>query len=157
MHSETIDLFSTIDRTGKIPSDRLKSTFVTMPKKANASKCDGYPVISLMFHVLKTFLRAIKTRIVKKFEQQVYYIQFGFRNGLVPGKAHISLNVLTNERNICLFHRLPTTSLLTVITEILRAIEMVESHLRFITELYWDHKAQIKVDNCISEEISLRN
>ncbi|KDR17772.1 hypothetical protein L798_08331, partial [Zootermopsis nevadensis] len=56
-------LFNKIYSNGNIPSDWLKPTFVTLPKKTNSSHCDDYRMISLMSHVLKVFLRIIHTRI----------------------------------------------------------------------------------------------
>ena len=159
------DLFNDIYRTGKIPSDWLKSTFVTLPKKANASKCDDYRMISLMSHVLKTFLRVVHTRIYKKCEQQVNDTQFGFRNGLGTREALFSINVLTQrarDMNVevyacfvdyrkafdCVQHQ--------KLAEILRATGVDEGDLRIITELYWHQTARVRVESSMSEEIDIR-
>lgn len=75
-------LLNTVYKTGIIPTYRLKSTFITIPKKNKATKCDDYRLISLISHVLKVFLRIIHTRIYKKCESQVNGCQFGFRNGV---------------------------------------------------------------------------
>src|SRR5262249_3570638 len=91
------DMFNSIHKTGKIPTDCLKSTFVKLTKKANASKCDDYLMISLKSHALKTSLRIIHTRIYKKCEQLVDNSQFGFRNGMGTREALFSLNVLTQR------------------------------------------------------------
>lgn len=52
-------VFNRMYRVGKIPTDWLRSTFVTLPKKNKASQCDQYRMISLMSHALKIFLRII--------------------------------------------------------------------------------------------------
>lgn len=57
--------------SGRIPLKWLKSTFLTLRKEPNAKKCD-YRIISLMSHLLKTFLKIIHRRIS----------QFGFRDAL---------------------------------------------------------------------------
>ncbi|XP_071653567.1 uncharacterized protein [Temnothorax longispinosus] len=46
-----------------IPDDWLTSTFVAIPKKPNAKKCEEYRLISLMSHALKAFLKIIHKRI----------------------------------------------------------------------------------------------
>ena len=159
------ELFNDIYRTGKIPSDWLKSTFVTLPKKANASKCDDYRMISLMSHVLKTFLRVIHTRIYNKCEQQVDDTQFGFRNGLGTREALFSINVLTQrardmnaEVYACFvdYHKAFDCVQHQKLAEILRATGVDEGDLRIITELYWHQTAQVRVESSMSEEIAIR-
>ncbi|XP_060533833.1 uncharacterized protein LOC132706497 [Cylas formicarius] len=88
-------LFNSIYEAGNLPTDWLRSTFITLPKKPNASQCDDHRMISLMSHVLKVFLRIVHTRIYAKCERQVGGTQFGFRNGVGTREALFSLNVLT--------------------------------------------------------------
>ncbi|XP_030747669.1 uncharacterized protein LOC115876118 [Sitophilus oryzae] len=144
-------LFNKLYISSKIPSDWLKSTFVTLLKKPNASQCDDYRMISLMSHVLKTFLRIIHTRIYKKFENQMDNTQFGFRNGLGTREALFSLNVMTQrcrDMNVnvfacfidyrkafdCVNHQ--------KMIKILRTTGVDEQDLRFISELYWHQTAR---------------
>lgn len=52
-------LFNRIYNTGEIPEKWLIPTFVTIPKKQCPKRCADYRLISLMSHILKTFLRII--------------------------------------------------------------------------------------------------
>lgn len=59
-----LSLFNSIYKTGIIPYDWLKSTFVALSKKLNAKRCKDYRIIiSLMSHILKLFLKIIHSRI----------------------------------------------------------------------------------------------
>lgn len=157
-------LFNYIYETGNIPEDWLKSTFITLPKKAQASQCDEYRMISLMSHVLKTFLRVIHTRIYKKCEGQMGDTQFGFRNGLGTREALFSLNVLTQrarDMNVkvyacfidykkafdCIQH--------DKLAQILKSIGVNAEDLRFITNLYWNQTAEVRVDQRTTEQIKI--
>ncbi len=42
-----VKLFDEIYSTGELPEEWLKSTLITLPKKASASKCDMYRIIKL--------------------------------------------------------------------------------------------------------------
>lgn len=158
-------LFNMIYRTGKIPSVWLKSTFVTLPKRSNAARCDDYRVISLMSHVLKTFLRVIHTRIYRKCEGPIGRTQFGFRNGMGTREALFSLNVLTQrcrDMNVnvftcfidyrkafdCVSHE--------KLIRILKSTGIDAQDLRIISELYWHQTATINSEGHSSEEIAIR-
>ena len=158
-------LFNNIYRAGKIPADWLKSVFVTLPKKTNATNCDDYRMISLMSHVLKTFLRIIHTRIYTKCEREIDPVQFGFRNGLGTREALFSLNVLTQrcrDMNVdvyacfvdyrkafdCVSHR--------KMAEILKNTGVDAEDLCIITNIYWHQTAQVRVDGLTSEQVAIR-
>lgn len=89
--------FNNIYETGNLPSDWLKSTFITIPKKQNAKKCGEYRMISLMSHVLKVFLNVIQNRIRPKCDEQLGDSQFGFRSGVGTREALFALNVLVQK------------------------------------------------------------
>lgn len=63
-----IDLFNSIYQTGTIPRQWLQSTFITIPKKPNATTCADHRTISLMSHILKVFLKIIHNRIFRTLE-----------------------------------------------------------------------------------------
>lgn len=180
IHSETLKLiaqadgdglnlltafFNSIYRSGQIPTDWLRSVFVALPKKANASHCSDYRMISLMSHVLKVFLRIIHTRIYTKCEFEIGSTQFGFRNGVGTREAVFSLNVLTQrcrDMNVdvyacfidyqrafdCVSHE--------KLIRILRRTGIDEGDLRIITRLYWNQTAGVRVDGAQSEEVAIR-
>ncbi|XP_044750612.1 uncharacterized protein LOC123310952 [Coccinella septempunctata] len=158
-------LFNEIYNSGKIPSDWLRSTFVPLPKKPNSTHCDDYRIISLMSHVLKTFLRVIHARIYKKCEYQMDNTQFGFRNGMGTREALFSLNVLAQrcrDMNVdvyacfidyrkafdCVSHE--------KMMQILRETGIDEQDLHVVSELYWHQTATVEIDQMTSEDIQIR-
>jgi len=90
-------LFNKIYDTGDIPSDWLVSTFVAIPKKANATTCEDHRLISLMSHALKAFLRIIHGRIYRRCEENSGETQFGFKNGLGTRKALYCMQLLVQK------------------------------------------------------------
>ncbi|XP_030751542.1 uncharacterized protein LOC115879046 [Sitophilus oryzae] len=70
-------LLNKIYETGELPSDWLVSTFIPLPKRANATRCSDYRIISLMSHALKILLNIIHSRIYRKLEENMSKIQFG--------------------------------------------------------------------------------
>lgn len=158
-------IFNTIYRTGIIPKDWLRSTFITLPKTTHASNCDEYRMISLMSHVLKIFLRVIHTRIYKKCEYQMDETQFGFRSGLGTREALFALNVLTQrcrDMNVnlvacfidykkafdCVKHH--------KLIEILKTTGIDREEIRLISNLYWKQSAVVKIEETTSEAIMIR-
>lgn len=91
------ELFNTIYDIGHIPNDWLQSTFVVIPKKPNAKKCNEYRTISLMSHTLKIFLKIIHGRIYKKEEKQMSQEQFGFRRDLELEKLYLAYKYWIND------------------------------------------------------------
>jgi len=86
-------LFNKIYETGIIPEEWCRSTFVAIPKKQNAKKCEDHRTISLMSHT-KIFLKVIHRRIYKKLEENIADTQFGFRNGSGTREALFAYNFL---------------------------------------------------------------
>ncbi|XP_060523267.1 craniofacial development protein 2-like [Cylas formicarius] len=98
LDSEQIKLITTffnkIYIDGQLPKDWLMSTFIPLPKKANATKCSEYRIISLMSHALKAFLNIIQARIYKRLDENISANQFGFRKGLGTREALFAIQVL---------------------------------------------------------------
>ncbi|XP_013145032.1 PREDICTED: uncharacterized protein LOC106108413, partial [Papilio polytes] len=90
-------LFNQVYESGMLPEDWLRSTFITLPKKAKAKKCSEYRTISLMSHVLKVFLAIIHDRIRPLCDEQLGESQFGFRSGMGTREALFALNVLVQK------------------------------------------------------------
>lgn len=63
-----LDLFNTIYSTGIIPKEWILSTLVTFLKIANGRDCEDHRRVSLMFHILKIFLKVIHLKIFRKLE-----------------------------------------------------------------------------------------
>ena len=72
-------IFNIVYDTGHYPEQWLCSTFVTLPKKSNARKCEDHRLISLLSHTLKIFLKIIHQRIYRKCEREMSDSEFAFR------------------------------------------------------------------------------
>lgn len=157
-------IFNNVYNTGEIPQSWLKSTFVTLPKKSNAKKCDEYRIISLMSHLLKTFLKIIHRRLYKKCEEHITRTQFGFRDALGTREALFAVQVLFQRCRdvncdiyVCFvdyqkaFDRVKHDELLSLLED----IGIDDKDLRIIKNLYYNQTANIRVDNQLTEAISI--
>lgn len=62
-------LFNRIYNTDFISREWLQSSFIIIPKAANATQCKEHRLISLMSHLLKAFLRILHSRMCKKLKK----------------------------------------------------------------------------------------
>lgn len=158
-------LFNKIYQTGKIPEDWLKSTFIPIPKKPNARRCEEYRTISLMSHILKLFLKIIHGRIFRKCEEVMADTQFGFRGGLGTRDALFAMQVLVQRCQdmnkdvyLCFidyekaFDRVQHTKML----EILKQMGLDNRDVRIIANLYWNQTANVQWDKELSKEVEVR-
>jgi len=100
-------LFNKIYETGQYPDQWLTSTFIPLPKKNKARKCEDHRLISSMRHSLKLFLKIIHQRIFEKCEQNISDPQFGFRQGLGTREPLVATQVLVQSchdqrKDVCL-------------------------------------------------------
>ena len=158
-------LFNAIYRTGFIPPDWLKSTFIAIPKKTNARRCEDYRTISLMSHACKIFLKIIHSRIYKKCEELISDTQFGFRNGLGTRDALFAMQVLMQR---CLdvnvdvytcfvdfekaFDQIRHDKLMSI----LKSLNLDDRDVRIIANLYWNQSANIRIEGSLSESIQIK-
>lgn len=157
--------FSSVLSSGNLPSDWLRSVFVALPKKNNATECAEYRTISLMSHAVKIFLKIIHRRIYNTCELNSGSQQFGFRSGYGTREAVCALNVLAqrcrdiNRRVYCCFidyckafdcvrHE--------KLMEILESIGISPQIRRIIRNLYWNQTAVVRCESAESEETSIR-
>ena len=160
-----VDLFNNIYQSGIIPQEWLLSTFVTMPKKGNPRQCSDYRTISLMSHILKTFLKIIHTRIHRKLEIDISDTQFGFRNGVGTREALFALNVMSQrcldinqDLYICFidynkaFDKVRHDQVIKLLTE----KNLDKRDIRIISNLYYNQKATVRVGNDMTEEIQIK-
>lgn len=103
------NIFNKIYNTGEYPAQWLTSTFIAIPKKNNAYKCDDHRLIRshLMSHTLKLFLKILHKRIFRKCEVSIGNTQFGFRRRLGTREALVATQVLVQNchdqrKDICL-------------------------------------------------------
>lgn len=160
-----VDLYNSVYNTGIIPKEWLQSTFVTLPKKANAKECSDHRTISLMSHTLKIFLKIIHLRIYRKLELDISETQFGFRNALGTREALFAFNVLIQRCMdvnqpiyVCFldynkaFDRVRHDRLI----QLLRKKNLDTKDIRIISHLYYNQTATIKEGNELSEDIEIR-
>lgn len=159
------NLFNTIYNTGVIPKDWLNSTFVTIPKKTRPKKCGDYRLISLMSHLLKTFLRIIHARIRRKCEFDMDDAQMGFRNAFGTREALFGANVLLQKCRdqrkdvfACFidyekaFDRVRHSKLM----EILRQIQLDSKDIRLIENLYWGQTAEVRTGSIKTSSLEIQ-
>lgn len=158
-------LLNEIYSSGNIPYDWLKSTFIPIPKKASANKCDQFRLISLMSHVLKLLLKIIHQRIYKKCEMDLDDAQFGFREGLGTREALFSLSVLLQkcrdqQKDIYMcfidyekaFDRIDHTALFRILEE--KGLDTNDLHL--LKNLYQNQIATVRVADEETTEIPVQ-
>lgn len=145
-----------------MPNDWLQSTFVAIPKKPNAKRCNEYRTIGHMSHTLKIFLKVIHARIHKKAEKHTSQEQFGFRNGLGTREALFSIQIIVqrcrdnmNQKvHLCFigfeeaFDKVRREKLI----EVLQKIGIHGKDHRFITNLNWHQRAKISINNTLSND-----
>lgn len=158
-------VFNNIYSSGRVPQSWLKSTFVTLPKKSNAKKCGDYRIISLMSHLLKTFLKIIHKRIYKKCEEHITRTQFGFRDALGTRDALFATQVLFQRCRdvncdvyICFIDYQKAFDRVRhdVLMSILENIGLDDRDLRVIRNIYYNQSAVIRIENQLTEEIQIR-
>ena len=160
-----VSLFNKIYRTGVIPVDWLKSTFIPFPKKSNARRCDDHRTISLMSLVMKLFLKVVHQRIYRKCEELLSDTQFGFRGGFGTRDALFAVKVLVQRcrdvnKDVYLlfidyekaFDRVQHDKLL----EILKRTGLDDRDIRIVANLYWNQLANVRVDGTLSDEVRIR-
>ena len=159
------NLFNKIYTGGQIPNDWLMSTFIPLPKKANATKCSDHRIISLMSHILKAFLNIIQTRIYRRLDERISDTQFGFRKGFGTREALFSIQVLIQRaRDVnadvfaCFidfekaFDKVQHGKLISI----LRESGIDDRDTDIISKLYLQQRAIVRVENETSEEFNIR-
>lgn len=157
-------LFNNIYKSGKIPQEWLVSEFIALPKKQGAKRCEEYRTISLMSHLLKTFLKVIHKRIYNRCENLISRNQFGFVNAMGTREALFAVQVLVQRcRDVnldvycCLidyakaFDRVQHGKMM----EILKKTGIDTNDLNIISSLYWGQSATIRVDGETTEAVKI--
>ncbi|CAH2241180.1 jg3246 [Pararge aegeria aegeria] len=151
--------------TGHLPKDWLASTFITLPKKANAKKCAEFRTISLMSQVLKLFLNIIHERIRAKCDEQLADSQFGFRAGVGTREALFAIQVLIQKCRdmqqdvyLCFidYEKAFDRVLHDRLIAILHNIGLDGKDIRIIQNLYWNQRAKVWVGNEETEDVEIK-
>lgn len=161
-----VKLFNIIYDTGQLPKDWLRSTFITLPKTANAKLCRDYRLISLMSHFLKLFLRILHTRLYKKCEAASGYSQFGFKNGFGTREAIFSLqtlvqNCLDRGRDVFMvfidYEKAFDNVKHDLLIRYMQDLGLDNKDIRIIANLYWNQTAEVRLQNFkTTEDIEIK-
>jgi len=157
-------LFNNIYNTGIFPEDWLTSTFIALPKKANARKCNEHRLISLMSHTLKVFIKIIHNRLYSKCEQSMGKTQFGFKSALGTREALFAIQVLVQnckdvQKDVFLgfidyekaFDRVQHNKLI----QILENMDIDEKDIQCIKNLYWHQTAKVKSEDITTADLQI--
>ena len=159
------ELFNDIYQSGCLPEDFLESVFITLPKKPKARDCSDLRTISLMSHALKIFLSVILGRIKPKLNIQNGQEQFGFQANKGTRDAIFCFNIIAQKQLAV------QKDLYACFIDYAKAFDRVHhdevikalvkagidgKDIRIITELYWNQKAAIRVDQELSDQAEIK-
>ena len=157
-------LANKIYNSGYIPEEMRKSVFITLPKKPGTVECSEHRTISLMSQVTKIILRVLLNRARNKIKDVVSEVQYGFGAGKGTRNA-IFITRMLSERAIevqkdlycCFvdytkaFDRIRHPVLVRYLDE----AGLDSKDIRLITNLYYDQKAAVKIDNNFSNWVHI--
>ena len=126
-----------------------KSVFITIPRKAGATRCEHYGTVSLMSHLTKINVRVLLKRIHGRTAHEVAEEQFGFMPDKETRNVIFLLRMLA-ERSMQMqkdlyiyfldyvkaFDRVEHKTLI----EILELLDIDSKEIDLIADLYWSNK-----------------
>ena len=68
-------------KTQQWPQDWKRSVFIPIPKKGNAKECSKYCTTALISHASKVIFKIFQARLQQYINQELPYVQAGFRKG----------------------------------------------------------------------------
>lgn len=154
-----------IYNTGYIPEMMRESTFIAIPKKKGTLECEKNRTISIMSQLGKIILCVIRNRNRQKIDNYVSEEQYGFRKGKGTVNAIFNLRMIT-ERTVemqkdiymCFvdFEKAFDMVRHEDLIRMLQGIGLDDKDIRLISNLYWDQKAAVKIDNVKTEWVEIR-
>ena len=159
------NLCNHIYQSGFIPNELVRSTFIRLPKKANAMECGDYRTISLMSHVMKVILRIILHRNENKVEREIDTSQTGFRPKMGTREGIFNLKIIID--NYLEVHK-PVFICFTdyskafdrvyheEIVNCLKKIHIDEADIQLIQSLYWNQEACIRFEDGVSQGFPIK-
>ena len=159
------ELCNKIYRSGHIPSELMKSTFIKLPKKPNALDCAEHRTISLMSHLMKLLLKIILTRNDQRIENEISACQSGFRPKMGTREGIFNLRTIIErflEKQktvfICFidYEKAFDRVYHEKIIECLNTIDMDNNDKRLITSLYWNQTASVQLEYGASESFKIK-
>ena len=147
------------------PEDLKKSVFVTIPKKPKATECSDFCTISFMSHATKLIMTILLRRIQSKVAAEVSEEQFGFKQNSGTREAiftmrNITETYISEQKDIyaCFidyakaFDRVQHAKFI----ECLKNIKVDYRGISLITNLYWEQKASVRVEQDMSDEVNIK-
>ena len=74
-------IYQQIWKTQQWPQNWKRSVFILIPKKGTAKECSNYCTIAPISHASKVMLKILQARLQQYINQELPYIQAGFRKG----------------------------------------------------------------------------
>lgn len=158
-------LFNEIYESGQIPLDWLKTTYVALPKKNKARKCEDHRTISLMSHAVKIFMRIIFNRIQGKCDKYLGRSQYGFRKGTGTREAILGLSLIAErylevrrELYVCFvdykkaFDRIEHPKLIGILQE----IGLDGRDIIILRNIYWNHEGCVRTESGNTDYINIQ-
>ena len=68
-------------KTQQWPQDWKRSGFIPIPKKGNAKECSNYHTTAFISNASKVMLKSLQARLQQYVNQELPYVQTGFRKG----------------------------------------------------------------------------
>lgn len=90
-------MYNAIYESGRLPEDWVTSTYIPIPKKNKARRCEDHRTICLMSHAAKIFMRIIFNRIRTKCDSYLSRSQYGFRKGTGTREAMLGLSLIAER------------------------------------------------------------
>ena len=90
-------LYKSIYDTGQFPDDPVKSIFIPLLKKAMATECGNYRLISLMTHVSEIFLRMNLKKVKQLIDIEVDKVQLSLTPGRGTRERIFSFNIMAQK------------------------------------------------------------
>ena len=151
--------------TGTIPKNLSRSIFIALPKRPGATECELHRTISLMSHITKLMLKILMKRMKSTIHEEIEDVQCGFKQGKGTTNAIFILRNLT-ERSIevqkdlylCFidyskaFDKVQHEKLFAILDQ----LDIDGKTLRWISNLYWEQTAAVRVDDELSEWIEIK-
>ena len=147
---------NTIYESGYIPQQMREAKFIVIPKKKGTLECEKHRTISIISQVAKIILRVIRNRINSKINENVNEEQYGFRKGKGTINAIFGLRMMIErciemQKNVYLcfidFEKAFDTVKHENMIEMLKEIHLDGKDVRLISNLYWDQKAAVEIEN----------
>ena len=154
-----------IYNTEYIPERMRESTFIAIPKKEGTLECEKHRTISIMSQLGKIIFTVIRNRIRQKIDSCVSKEQYGFRKGKGTANAIFALRMII-ERTIemqkdmymCFvdFEKAFDMVRHEDLIRILQRIGLDEKDIRLLSNLYWDQKSAVKIEDVKTEWVDIR-